>query len=78
MGVRPTFANKPIPRRGAVTPTLTLSRFAGEGTRDLPPLSALFAAGEGGGTAYSNGTIIRATMLMILMSGLIAGPAVSL
>ncbi len=28
--------------------------------------------------AYSNGTISNATMLMILMSGLIAGPAVSL
>ena len=28
--------------------------------------------------AYSKGTISNATMLMILMSGLIAGPAVSL
>ena len=29
-------------------------------------------------TGYSNGTMSRATMLMILISGLIAGPAVSL
>jgi len=31
-----------------------------------------------GGSDYSSGTIRRATMLMILISGLIAGPAVSL
>ncbi len=30
------------------------------------------------GSDYSNGTSSRATMLMILISGLIAGPAVSL
>ena len=32
-----------------VTPTLTLPRYAGEGTRDSPPLSALFADGGGWG-----------------------------
>ena len=33
---------------------------------------------EGGVSDYSSGTSSRATMLMILISGLIAGPAVSL
>lgn len=33
---------------------------------------------DGKRQVYSRGTIINATMLMILMSGLTAGPAVSL
>ena len=78
MGVRPTFANKPVRRRSAFTPTLTLPRFAGEGTGISLPCPRFLRRGRAGGAAYSNGTIIRATMLMILMSGLIAGPAVSL
>jgi hypothetical protein len=33
----------------AVTPTLALPRYAGEGREDLPPLSVLFADGGGWG-----------------------------
>jgi hypothetical protein len=43
-------------------------------------ISALFIhpAGKAPASAYSSGTIKSATMLMILMSGFTAGPAVSL
>ena len=41
-------------------------------------MSGKIAAGDFAQSNYSNGTISSATMLMILISGLIAGPAVSL
>jgi len=108
VGVRPTFANKPVPRRGAVTPTLTSPATQGRGLDFPSPVRAVYERGRGGwgsalrlltklvrcrsavtptltfpryageGNHYSSGTIIKATMLMILISGLIAGPAVSL
>jgi hypothetical protein len=40
--------------------------------------SSVFSMISMGNVIYNNGTIISATILMILMSGFTAGPAVSL